>query len=140
MIRRPPRSTRTDTLFPYTTLFRSRNFLCSGRSPARATHDAVRPRRRALYRPGLPTDARLPQAGHPACYAARDGSHAYRRGDRHVRRLDGTRSQIGRAHVLTTVTTAHLVCLLPLEKPYDRSQFLAVDHLLRLLPTATLFY
>src|SRR3546814_5980583 len=26
MIRRPPRSTRTDTLFPYTTLFRSRAF------------------------------------------------------------------------------------------------------------------
>src|SRR3546814_13230000 len=25
MIRRPPRSTRTDTLFPYTTLFRSGN-------------------------------------------------------------------------------------------------------------------
>src|SRR3546814_12008876 len=30
MIRRPPRSTRTDTLFPYTTLFRSR----SGHTPA----------------------------------------------------------------------------------------------------------
>src|SRR3546814_2759114 len=27
MIRRPPRSTRTDTLFPYTTLFRSVRFL-----------------------------------------------------------------------------------------------------------------
>src|SRR3546814_4181673 len=27
MIRRPPRSTRTDTLFPYTTLFRSRKAL-----------------------------------------------------------------------------------------------------------------
>src|SRR3546814_9399961 len=26
MIRRPPRSTRTDTLFPYTTLFRSRSW------------------------------------------------------------------------------------------------------------------
>src|SRR3546814_6565989 len=26
MIRRPPRSTRTDTLFPYTTLFRSHTF------------------------------------------------------------------------------------------------------------------
>src|SRR3546814_7588538 len=26
MIRRPPRSTRTDTLFPYTTLFRSLDF------------------------------------------------------------------------------------------------------------------
>src|SRR3546814_1953678 len=28
MIRRPPRSTRTDTLFPYTTLFRSPGFRC----------------------------------------------------------------------------------------------------------------
>src|SRR3546814_5784300 len=32
MIRRPPRSTRTDTLFPYTTLFRSRWFHLSVRS------------------------------------------------------------------------------------------------------------
>src|SRR3546814_3500966 len=31
MIRRPPRSTRTDTLFPYTTLFRS----CGSRSISR---------------------------------------------------------------------------------------------------------
>src|SRR3546814_14662310 len=30
MIRRPPRSTRTDTLFPYTTLFRSGDFLGRG--------------------------------------------------------------------------------------------------------------
>src|SRR3546814_4910877 len=28
MIRRPPRSTRTDTLFPYTTLFRSPLYAC----------------------------------------------------------------------------------------------------------------
>src|SRR3546814_9651911 len=28
MIRRPPRSTRTHTLFPYTTLFRSRGSFC----------------------------------------------------------------------------------------------------------------
>src|SRR3546814_14643092 len=32
MIRRPPRSTRTDTLFPYTTLFRSNGFLVCPRS------------------------------------------------------------------------------------------------------------
>src|SRR3546814_4269534 len=32
MIRRPPRSTRTDTLFPYTTLFRSAVYLDSDRS------------------------------------------------------------------------------------------------------------
>src|SRR3546814_5975264 len=31
MIRRPPRSTRTDTLFPYTTLFRSRAVDACGR-------------------------------------------------------------------------------------------------------------
>src|SRR3546814_10153337 len=30
MIRRPPRSTRTDTLFPYTTLFRSAIFAKGG--------------------------------------------------------------------------------------------------------------
>src|SRR3546814_6223074 len=30
MIRRPPRSTRTDTLFPYTTLFRSAPGQCAG--------------------------------------------------------------------------------------------------------------
>src|SRR3546814_5258710 len=33
MIRRPPRSTRTDTLFPYTTLFRSILELAGDRSP-----------------------------------------------------------------------------------------------------------
>src|SRR3546814_18901409 len=39
MIRRPPRSTRTDTLFPYTTLFRSHPLvvtMSAGNSPARA--------------------------------------------------------------------------------------------------------
>src|SRR3546814_10979815 len=30
MLRRPPRSTRTDTLFPYTTLFRSAQFDAGG--------------------------------------------------------------------------------------------------------------
>src|SRR3546814_8064147 len=34
MIRRPPRSTRTDTLFPYTTLFRS-EAECAARAQAR---------------------------------------------------------------------------------------------------------
>src|SRR3546814_8724163 len=33
MIRRPPRSTRTDTLFPYTTLFRAFNFAVHKRTP-----------------------------------------------------------------------------------------------------------
>src|SRR3546814_14566532 len=36
MIRRPPRSTRTDTLFPYTTLFRSESGRCRRPQVARA--------------------------------------------------------------------------------------------------------
>src|SRR3546814_1376134 len=37
MIRRPPRSTRTDTLFPYTTLFRSPFLSPAGEAGERAT-------------------------------------------------------------------------------------------------------
>src|SRR3546814_19003281 len=40
MIRRPPRSTRTDTLFPYTTLFRSRG---GGRADAHLVLRAQQP-------------------------------------------------------------------------------------------------
>src|SRR3546814_7113223 len=50
MIRRPPRSTRTDTLFPYTTLFRSpRHQACRFRPPpcaaAESRRSAAPPRR-----------------------------------------------------------------------------------------------
>src|SRR3546814_12942423 len=49
MIRRPPRSTRTDTLLPYTTLFRSedsRRPLPRARArKGRRTHDPARPAR-----------------------------------------------------------------------------------------------
>src|SRR3546814_6788984 len=38
MIRRPPRSTRTDTLFPYTTLFRSRPAGDGGRQDPHGLH------------------------------------------------------------------------------------------------------
>src|SRR3546814_16405273 len=45
MIRRPQRSTRTDTLFPYTTLFRSANRARTGaHQPARASVLYRRPR------------------------------------------------------------------------------------------------
>src|SRR3546814_13565819 len=53
MIRRPPRSTRTDTLFPYTTLFRSpyrlcRGRPCFGRAGRHAARHALRAGARAL--------------------------------------------------------------------------------------------
>src|SRR3546814_6574660 len=47
MIRRPPRSTRTDTLFPYTTLFRSRDALRLGPARQPSPHDGLGHRRRA---------------------------------------------------------------------------------------------
>src|SRR3546814_13168313 len=51
MIRRPPRSTRTDTLFPYTTLFRS------GRTDRAGLH--AHPADRDLDHRGLRRHARL---------------------------------------------------------------------------------
>src|SRR3546814_4674027 len=44
MIRRPPRSTRTDTLFPYTTLFRSDHQYLVGAAAVRGAHDDQRRR------------------------------------------------------------------------------------------------
>src|SRR3546814_17007860 len=48
MIRRPPRSTRTDTLFPYTTLFRSgqHGAAAAGAVAAGAAVTDLEPRRR----------------------------------------------------------------------------------------------
>src|SRR3546814_20600392 len=67
MIRRPPRSTRTDTLFPYTTLFRSQRraarqqFACARAWPSRVRAGAracveppsVRPAARQLPGPAM---------------------------------------------------------------------------------------
>src|SRR3546814_2496494 len=53
MIRRPPRSTRTDTLFPYTTLFRSKGVGVErherGRAAGECGFQAERLRQHALY-------------------------------------------------------------------------------------------
>src|SRR3546814_8069080 len=59
MIRRPPRSTRTDTLFPYTTLFRSRK-ICLGERRARARVHLDRHRRLYPARPQRERVAQLP--------------------------------------------------------------------------------
>src|SRR3546814_9283575 len=50
MIRRPPRSTRTDTLFPYTTLFRSLRPHVSGGLAAGAGNRAILSDRHAWLR------------------------------------------------------------------------------------------
>src|SRR3546814_15241532 len=79
MIRRPPRSTRTDTLFPYTTLFRSQRLdafeLLAGGEDCRSGHG---PRRDLL----APRQHRVGQV-------ARAVAH----------RGNAMRKEIGRAHV-----------------------------------------
>src|SRR3546814_1820847 len=61
MIRRPPRSTRTDTLFPYTTLFRSRVLPQPGPSRRQFLPEPVRSRARCRQLAGAPA-AQLHQA------------------------------------------------------------------------------
>src|SRR3546814_16649416 len=64
MIRRPPRSTRTDTLFPYTTLFRSRGRYDPAAQPAAAVR--ARPARPAAFMgdAGMACGSPCPEAGH----------------------------------------------------------------------------
>src|SRR3546814_949319 len=66
MIRRPPRSTRTDALFPYTTLFRSAD-LAGAVALAKSRHEASRlgglpwnaPKSAALFSSAVSADDRL---------------------------------------------------------------------------------
>src|SRR3546814_1060602 len=70
MIRRPPRSTRTDTLFPYTTLFRSPSCCWPG-----AGKTSARSRRQGA---GHEHDSRWRKAGNPV--AGGEGQGAALRG------------------------------------------------------------
>src|SRR3546814_2686579 len=99
MNRRPPRSTRTDTLFPYTTLFRSSRQGIRGfhQGPA---HHAGRRRHPLAERGPAPATGplRLP-APHPVLQGRALAAERDRKSTR-----------------LTPVTNAHLVCRLLLEK------------------------
>src|SRR3546814_20600863 len=89
MIRRPPRSTRTDTLFPYTTLFRSSRTTWTHFLRLRVADDGsglANPARRARQRGG---GVRV-RAADPA-----DALHRRRRG--HQPAAPGTEGGGGRA-------------------------------------------
>src|SRR3546814_18709874 len=66
MIRRPPRSTRTDTLFPYTTLFRSKQRSGFGLNEQLG---AIIPRKRGAGKPAEP----IP--GNGSCQRTRNVRH-----------------------------------------------------------------
>src|SRR3546814_5159526 len=78
MIRRPPRSTRTDTLFPYTTLFRSSRVedqLARRRSVRRCAFLPTHARADALVRdPAQQRDAAIGARHHPGRSARRGGA------------------------------------------------------------------
>src|SRR3546814_10111731 len=67
MIRRPPRSTRTDTLFPYTTLFRS--------FPKQNSRPRVAVAARPLARARASIQLSLPLPSSPEGRAARSEEH-----------------------------------------------------------------
>src|SRR3546814_2710505 len=83
MIRRPPRSTRTDTLFPYTTLFRS--------SGARTAEARLRAQG-ARHRPGGPgwRGRSAAPAGATRRSADERGARDPHGGDRHLRSEEHT--------------------------------------------------
>src|SRR3546814_12671111 len=76
MIRQPPRSTRTDTLFPYTTLFRSTGR--EGASPGNASHRAGA-RRDLRRQKGSQPDLRRGAAADQAAAPGRLFLHPVRR-------------------------------------------------------------
>src|SRR3546814_9818613 len=63
MIRRPPRSTRTDTLFPYSTLFRSISRLSGSRVAIRRVIGSQRAKVERVGRQVLPATAGLDNEG-----------------------------------------------------------------------------
>src|SRR3546814_10948188 len=96
MIRRPPKSTRTDTLFPDTTLVRSQPRKIAGAVEVFQRKHATSPR--AYEQDGFIVEALHQMINHRLGIEQR------------------ARVQIGRAHVWTPVTNAHIVCRLLLDK------------------------
>src|SRR3546814_1388762 len=152
MVRRPPSSKRPDTLFPYTTLFRSALSI-SGHRAGNPELDAALQRNvascgalarrhvpgpRLLQRgnvrwrgsPPVPGLAQRPRVRVDGRRAASRALHPLpfepcsaincrvRRGECNT--MKRITIEIGRAHVCTTVTNAHLVCRLLLEKKTQR--------------------
>src|SRR3546814_1567877 len=110
MIRRHPRSTRTDTLFPYTTLFRSALTVTQWMSIRRVVNVCEK---RGTYEQASRDHDRDRPAGARRAGGAAAGRTARTHGRRRRRDRKSTR--------LTPVTNAHLVCRLLLEKTNNRT-------------------
>src|SRR3546814_10004720 len=107
MIRQQQRYTRTDTLFPYTTLFRSPAPTATSRVRGGAPMNSVRMRAIEEGQTGIAKKV-LSSVPIQESWTARQIVSDIAR--------SGSRPEIGRAHVCTPVTNAHLVCRLLLDK------------------------
>src|SRR3546814_6250384 len=74
MLRRPPRSTRTDTLFPYTTLFRSDPATCGA---------CAGPVSFRLFRPVITTRGKIPPPRRAGISPTNDREHQSRHENLH---------------------------------------------------------
>src|SRR3546814_1318023 len=102
MIRRPPKSTRTDTLFPYTTLFRS---VAAQVQAVAGPHEAGhQPRRR---RTGQADEPALVDLGHLAVEA------------RQPQRGAGGRSEEHTSELQSLMRTSYAVFCLKKKKKHD---------------------
>src|SRR3546814_17824738 len=98
MRRRPPRSTRTDTLFPYTTLFRSRLARGDGERPGQ--HGAGQRDDDVVAHAEVVRAADGPAGGDVGRLLPGPGGVVVLRADVDARVIDGLAVlQIGRAHV-----------------------------------------
>src|SRR3546814_2451489 len=127
MIRRPPISPRTDTLFPYTTLFLSRAQRAALLALVDELDARLDGRQRVIRLDGGDIGAVYHgEAKIGASVPHREGRRLDQRRERVERALEASHlgahrrhlllAEIGRAHVCTPVTNAHLVCRLLLEK------------------------
>src|SRR3546814_6453175 len=136
MIRRPPRSTRTDTLFPYTTLFRSDDVVTAADDAVALAAFAAVAAQHVVAGPGEDVEVAVVAAGpgrlgrvvgpghragarcqsvarHDVVVAAADDHVAAGNGV-DIEVVVGVRAgQIGRAHARTPVTNPPLDCRLP---------------------------
>src|SRR3546814_1547060 len=88
MIRRPPRSTRTDTLFPYTTLFRSK-LICAPRPSPVFTACSTQYSLMTGSMPGMAASTRLTWVlgSAPNAVAAPENSFDCERSEEHTSEL-----------------------------------------------------
>src|SRR3546814_7175608 len=113
MRRRPPRSTRTDTLFPYTTLFRS-----DVERHLRSPHDRCHPSIDVHIKEGAPPRSGSPRRESGRCATAKPGPGRWLR----ALRPGGPRSEEHTSELQSLMRISYAVFCLKKKKTSNRIQ------------------